>query len=181
MSAESQFDDALGESITGIDEQGRFYPIQKLEAHRIGVRHLAVSIFLFQGDRLLLQQRSGFKYHAPLLWANSACSHPGWRESSSDCVIRTLDRELGIHLPAQLVGRTEYQAPIESLFENEVVDVYRGEIPLGFAFDNVSSLEVAGLRTASLEEIEHDVGVHPERYTPWFRIYVERGLVASLF
>lgn len=181
MPAAIQFDDALGELITGIDDRGSLYPIEKLEAHRTGAKHLAISIFLFDGDRLLLQQRSSVKYHAPLLWTNSACSHPRWQESSDDCVTRTLDRELGVDLPTRFVDRIEYEAPIGPLFENEVVDCYRGEIPSGFSFTDVRRSEVAGLYSASLEEIERDLAGHPERYTPWFRIYVERGLVTALF
>ncbi|WMT85498.1 NUDIX domain-containing protein [Pelagibacterium sp. 26DY04] len=181
MPAASQFDDALGELITGVDDEGTLYPIEKLKAHRTGVKHLAISVFLFQGDRLLLQQRSSLKYHAPLLWTNSACSHPRWQESSADCVTRTLGRELGVDFPARFVGRTEYDAPIGPLFENEVVDCYRGEIPPRFSFSDMNPSEVAGLRTAGRGEIEQDVATHPERYTPWFRIYVERGLVSALF
>lgn len=174
-------DDALGELITGVDARGLFYPIAKLDAHRVSTPHLAISVFLFQGDRLVLQQRAATKYHAPLLWANSACSHPRWGESAQDCVARTLDRELSIGPETRHVGRVHYQAPIGALFENEIVECFRGEVSPDQPLDGFRPREVAQIRTASLNEIENDVKANPERYAPWFKIYVETGLVAGLF
>lgn len=175
------FGDALDELITGVDDRGKFYPIEKLEAHQASVRHLAISVFLFQGGGLLLQQRAATKYHAPLLWANSACSHPRWQESPDACVVRTLHRELGIEIATQAVARTYYEAQVGALFENELVDCYRGQLPADCALDTAQPQEVAKLRIVGLDEIENDVKTHPERYAPWFRIYVETGLVAALF
>lgn len=181
ISSPEPFGDALDELITGVDDRGKFYPIEKLEAHRASVRHLAISVFLFQGDGLLLQQRAATKYHAPLLWANSACSHPRWQESPDACVVRTLHRELGIEISTRAVARTHYEAQIGALFEHELVDCYRGELPADYALDTAQPQEVAGLRIAGLDEIESGVKTNPERYAPWFRIYVETGLVAALF
>ena len=49
----------------------------KLEAHRRGALHRALSVFGFDAQgRLLLQQRAPGKYHSGGLWTNTCCSHP---------------------------------------------------------------------------------------------------------
>ena len=51
--------------------------MEKLQAHREGKLHRAFSIFLLnQHNEILLQQRAAVKYHSPLLWSNTCCSHP---------------------------------------------------------------------------------------------------------
>ena len=66
----------------------------KLEAHRRGVLHRAVSVFVRDSrGRLLLQQRAPGKYHSGGLWTNACCSHPQPGESTSDVRFRELDRD----------------------------------------------------------------------------------------
>ena len=49
----------------------------KLEAHRRGLLHRALSVIVRDGEgRLLLQQRHARKYHSGGLWTNTCCSHP---------------------------------------------------------------------------------------------------------
>ncbi len=56
------------------DEQIGTMP--KLEAHKKAVLHRAFSVFVFNDkEELLLQQRAASKYHSPLLWTNTCCSH----------------------------------------------------------------------------------------------------------
>ena len=49
-------------------------PVDKLEVHKRGLKHPAVSVFLKKGNEILLQQRSASKYHSPCLWANTVCT-----------------------------------------------------------------------------------------------------------
>jgi len=50
--------------------------MEKIEAHQKAVLHRAFSIFIFNDrNELLLQQRAANKYHSPLLWTNTCCSH----------------------------------------------------------------------------------------------------------
>lgn len=56
--------------------------MEKQEAHVQGVLHRAFSIFIFNSQKkLLLQQRAAIKYHSPLQWTNTCCSHPRKEES----------------------------------------------------------------------------------------------------
>ena len=48
----------------------------KMEAHEKAVLHRAFSVFVMnKKGQLLLQQRAAHKYHSPLLWTNTCCSH----------------------------------------------------------------------------------------------------------
>ena len=67
--------------IPAILPDGRLVPMEKMEAHRKGQLHLAVSVFVFAGPRLLIQRRAGSKYHCAGQWANTCCTHPDFAES----------------------------------------------------------------------------------------------------
>ena len=68
----------------------------KLEAHRQGQLHRAVSICIVDGEgRMLLQRRAAVKYHSPGLWANACCSHPRPGEATLAAALRRLPEELG--------------------------------------------------------------------------------------
>ena len=75
---------------------GNLTPVDKLEVHRRGLRHPAVSVFVMDGSRTLLQRRALGKYHTPGLWANACCTHPHWGEAALDCAARRLYQELGL-------------------------------------------------------------------------------------
>jgi isopentenyl-diphosphate delta-isomerase len=75
---------------------GCLVEMDKLEVHRRGRWHPAVSVFLMNRDRTLIQQRAPGKYHSPGLWANACCTHPRWAEDPADCAVRRLREELGV-------------------------------------------------------------------------------------
>lgn len=72
-------DIGLHEQITAYDKLNKqhFFPVDKLQAHVDNIPHVAISIFIFNGERLLLQKRASTKYHSAGLWANTVCSHQG--------------------------------------------------------------------------------------------------------
>ena len=57
--------------IPGIGEDDALYPVEKIEAHVKGLHHLALSVFVFSGDALLIQRRAHGKYHCGGQWANT--------------------------------------------------------------------------------------------------------------
>ncbi|WP_371055552.1 MULTISPECIES: isopentenyl-diphosphate Delta-isomerase [unclassified Rhodosalinus] len=154
---------------------GALTPVEKLEAHRRGLRHKAVSVFVMHGDEVLLQRRALGKYHTPGLWANSCCTHPGWDEAPQDCARRRLHEELGIEgLPLTYRGQLEYRAPVGgNLIEHEVVDVFvaRAGRRIAAAPDPE---EVMATRWLPLSTLVEEVSRHADRFTPWLRIYLER-------
>ena len=107
-------------------QNGTLQPVEKLEVHKLGLRHKAVSVFVFYQGQLLIQQRAMSKYHSPGLWANTCCTHPEWDEDDLACAHRRLEDELGIRdmtlLPA---GELEYRANVgNDLIEHEVVQTF---------------------------------------------------------
>ena len=171
-------------TIPAIGGDGSLYPIEKLEAHRLGVQHVAISVFLFSGDRLLVQQRAFGKYHCGGLWANTCCTHPHWGEDVSTAAARRLREELGLDpVPAlNPAGVVDYCADVGGgLVENERVNLFHGELDPTTTRISPTLSEVAGVRWATVDELHREVATTPERFTPWFRIYLDRwtGLWAA--
>ena len=152
---------------------GRLTPVGKLEVHQKGLRHKAVSVFVLEGTRVLIQKRAAGKYHTPGLWANTCCTHPEWGESSADCAVRRLREELGITgvYPAKR-DTVEYRAEVgNGMIEHEVVDIFLATAPKTLKVtpnpDEVMQVEWIGLYDLAAE-----VARRPERFTPWLRIYL---------
>jgi len=147
----------------------------KLDAHlNGGALHRAFSIFIFNsGGRMLLQRRARGKYHFGGLWTNACCSHPRLGQTLADSAHARLRHEFG------------FDAPLEELFSF----IYRAEDPVSglteHEFDHVFVGRFDGRPAPNPEEIEQwewvdrsrlldDISTHPERFTPWFRIVLER-------
>lgn len=157
--------------------EGRLAPVGKIEVHRRGLRHKAVSVFVIEGMRVLIQRRAAGKYHTPGLWANSCCTHPHWGEDPAACAVRRLREELGITglFPA-FADRLEYRADVGGgMVEHELVDIFLAEaLPdLTVAPDPA---EVAELAWVDLYDLAAQVMRQPDRFTPWMRIYMTRHM-----
>lgn len=159
------------------DGTGELAPVGKLEVHRRGLRHPAVSVFVLRGDKILIQKRAAGKYHTPGLWANTCCTHPMWGESAADCAQRRLAEELGIAgLSLRHAGQAEYRAEVpglaEPLIEHELVEVFVGEAtwPVDIQLDPA---EVASVRWVALAELRDEIARQPQDFTPWLRIYLQ--------
>ncbi len=152
---------------------GRLRPVEKMEVHRRGLRHKAVSVFVMRGGATLLQKRAAGKYHTPGLWANACCTHPAWGEDPAATAARRLREELGLGpLPLVWRERIEYRADVGAgLVEHEVVDLFAAEAPASCE-PHPAPEEVAETRWVALHDLVQDIETRPERYTPWLRIYV---------
>ncbi len=152
---------------------GVLRPVDKLEVHRRGLRHKAISVFVTEGDRVLLQRRAAHKYHTGGLWTNTCCTHPHWGEEAAVCAHRRLAEEMGITgLSLRHVAELEYRADVGGgLVEHELVQVYtaRAMPDLALAPDPD---EVDDTRWISLPALHALVARHPDRFTPWLRIYL---------
>lgn len=147
--------------------------MEKMEAHEKGILHRAFSVFLFNSKgETLLQQRASSKYHSPLLWTNTCCSHQREGESNGQAASRRLQEELGIVIASEQLNNTfsfVYRAEFDNgLTEHELDHVLVGSLSTysgGWDPD-----EVASVRWATLEDIKSEMEVHPEHFTVWFRI-----------
>jgi isopentenyl-diphosphate Delta-isomerase len=160
--------------IPAIGPDGQLFPIEKLAAHRDGQFHLAISVFVFCGPNLLIQQRAAGKYHCAGQWANSCCSHPHWGEAIEGAAARRLREELGLALPLTDVGLIDYAADVgDGLIEHERVHVFRGEWARG-ANLAPDPIEVSATRWETPAALAVEAAINPDAFAPWFRIYLRR-------
>lgn len=161
--------------IPAIGPDGTLYRIGKLEAHRLGALHLAISVFVFDGPLLLIQRRALSKYHCGGLWANTCCTHPHWGESQASAASRRLREELGIDLSLEETRTVEYEADVgNGLREHERVSMYVGKADRHRLAVKPDPDEVCEFRWVSAAALKAEIAAMPERFTPWFRIYLER-------
>ena len=152
---------------------GRLGRVDKLEVHRLGLRHPAVSVFLLDGDRTLIQRRALGKYHTPGLWANACCTHPEWGEEPAACALRRLREELGVRgRDLRWRDRIEYRAGVgDGLVEHEVVELFTAQADARTVLAP-DPREVMEVRWVGLDALRDEVAAAPEGFTPWLRIYL---------
>jgi isopentenyl-diphosphate delta-isomerase len=161
-------------TIPAIAADGSLYPIEKIQAHRIGQLHLAISAFVFAGDALLIQQRALSKYHCGGLWANTCCTHPHWGEDAASAARRRVREELGFDIALTETRVVEYRAEVgNDLIEHERVHMFVGHADATLPVA-LNPEEVAAVRWVRPADLRAEIAAHPDRFTPWFRIYVER-------
>ena len=154
---------------------GHLRPVEKLEVHQKGLRHLAISVFVTRGRQILIQRRAMGKYHTPGLWANTCCTHPFWGEAPGVCAVRRLAEELGITgLSLRHAGVVEYRADVMGgLTEHEVVDIYTAEAGSALVIQPNPD-EVMETRWIDIDVLAAEVAAEPARFTPWLRIYLDK-------
>jgi len=141
----------------------------KTEAHEKGVLHRAFSVFIFndQGE-LLLQQRAKSKYHSPMLWTNTCCSHQRHGEGNLEAGKRRLQEEMGISADLKEVFSFIYKAEFDNgLTEHEFDHVMTGT----FNDDpKINTAEVESFKWMSLAAVAEDIALTPQNYSAWFKI-----------
>lgn len=162
----------MSETVILVDTNDR--PIgtqEKLAAHVIPQRHRAFSVIVFnEKGETLIQRRTLGKYHSPGLWANSCCGHPRPEEMVEDAAKRRLGQELGF--TCDLVPLTEVCYTLnlgKDLWELEYTHVFKGTYE-GKIIPNPD--EVCEIKWINPVALREDVGLHPEKYARWFRLYV---------
>lgn len=141
----------------------------KLQAHREGRLHRAISVFVFnRSGEMLLQRRAGGKYHSGGLWSNTCCTHPRPGENPHRAAKRRLAEEMGIACELSESFAFIYRAEVEpDLVEHELDYVY-----VGITADNPEPdpTEVDGWRWATPEQVTRELLETPQRFTAWFPI-----------
>jgi isopentenyl-diphosphate delta-isomerase len=149
------------------DEQIGLMP--KLEAHEKAVLHRAFSVFVLNKNKeIMLQQRAASKYHSPLLWTNTCCSHQRNGETNLVAGARRLQEEMGFETNLKELFHFIYKAP----FDNGLTEHELDHVMIGYYNDEpiINPEEVENWKWMSIEAIKNDMLVNPKEYTIWFKI-----------
>ncbi|NNE77308.1 MAG: isopentenyl-diphosphate Delta-isomerase [Pricia sp.] len=162
------------ENVILVDKDDRpIGTMPKMEAHEKAALHRAFSVFIMNGKgETMLQQRAAGKYHSPLLWTNTCCSHQRVGETNTAAGKRRLQEEMGFVTELEELFYFIYKAPFdngltEHEFDHVMVGSYSGE-------PKINPDEVADWKWMSPADIKKDMVVNPESYTAWFTIIFDR-------
>jgi len=147
--------------------------MEKMEVHEKGILHRAFSVFVLNNkNELLIQRRAESKYHSAGLWTNTCCSHQRIGESSIQAGQRRLFEEMGFRTSLQKLFSFIYKTS----FDNGLIEHEFDHVLLGFSNDKpkINSSEVDDYKWVSLELLNEDLALRPEKYTAWFLIIFER-------
>lgn len=147
--------------------------MEKIEAHEKALLHRAFSVFILNDkNEVMLQQRAASKYHSPLLWTNTCCSHQRAGETNIAAGKRRLLEEMGFQVDLKELFSFIYKAP----FDNGLTEHELDHVMIGYSNQdpNINREEVEAWKWMSLEAIKQDMKDHPESYTAWFKIIFEK-------
>lgn len=145
----------------------------KMEAHEKALLHRAFSVFVMNDKgEIMLQQRAADKYHSPLLWTNTCCSHQRDGETNLEAGKRRLMEEMGFETDLKEVFSFIYKAP----FDNGLTEHELDHVMIGHFNDapKINPEEVADWKWMLPLDIKEDIGLNANRYTAWFKIIFER-------
>src|SRR5690606_10989789 len=147
--------------------------MEKIEAHEKALLHRAFSVFILNNkNQIMLQQRAAGKYHSPLLWTNTCCSHQRKGETNIQAGKRRLQEEMGFSVELKELFSFIYKAP----FDNGLTEHELDHVMIGYFNEQpaINTEEVENWKWMGIEEIKEDMQQHPEIYTAWFKIIFEK-------
>jgi isopentenyl-diphosphate Delta-isomerase len=147
---------------------------EKIKAHKENMLHRAFSVFLINSkNEHLLQKRAENKYHSGGLWTNACCSHPRPGETTEAAAHRRLKEEIGIDCPIKEIFSFKYNVKFE---ENQITENEYDHVFIGKTDDEpiLNLDEASAFKWINSEELFADIGKHPENYSHWFKIAIEK-------
>jgi len=164
----------MEEKVILVDEQDQeIGEGEKMDVHREGRLHRSFSIFIFNSKgEMLLQKRAKSKYHSGGLWTNACCGHPHPGEKTQEAAVRRLKEEMGFDCELQEILQFTYKVKLDhGLWEHEVDHTFRGVYD-GEIHPNPD--EADDFKWVGRIALLQDVKEHPNHYTEWFKIALER-------
>ncbi|ECL4818663.1 isopentenyl-diphosphate Delta-isomerase [Salmonella enterica] len=142
--------------------------MDKILAHKKGMLHRAVSVYIINDNgEVLLQQRAAKKYHSGSLWSNTCCTHPLPGEDIMSAAGRRLMEEMGMKCNLLKLFPLYYNVDVGNGFrEHEITHVFYGvsnDIPV------LNPEEAASFSYVSPDNIVYEINRSPEKFTEWFK------------
>jgi len=145
---------------------------EKIKTHKEGKLHRCFSILIFNSKgELLIQQRAKSKYHSPLLWSNTCCSHPRPNEKIIEAAKRRLKEEMGIETDLKEIFSLIYRVKVGNLIEHEFDHVFFGKYN---GDPSPDPKEVENWQWISLKELKKDIKKNPQKFALWFKIVLKK-------
>jgi isopentenyl-diphosphate delta-isomerase len=147
--------------------------MNKMEAHEKALLHRAFSVFVLNSNNeIMLQQRASHKYHSPLLWTNTCCSHQRAGETNIQAGKRRLEEEMGFVVPLKELFSFIYKAP----FDNGLTEHELDHVMIGYSNEEpkINPEEVESWKWMKIEDVKMDIENRPEIYTVWFKIIFDK-------
>lgn len=98
----------MDELVDILNEEGDYTGMQRMksEAHRKGLFHPTVHVWLYtRNGRLLIQKRGRYKKSFPLLWDVSVAGHIGAGEDIVESALREVEEEIGLKLQSNALTK----------------------------------------------------------------------------
>jgi len=146
--------------------------MEKIKAHREGLLHRAISVFICNtSGEWLLHRRANNKYHSSGLWTNACCTHPYPKESNQDAANRRLMEEMGMQSNLNELFSFTYMEKLD----NELTEHEYDHVFLGITDENpiINTDEVMDWKYISYTGLKADIEINASLYTVWFKKIVE--------
>ena len=139
----------------------------KQEVHEKGLLHRAFSVFIINGNKMLIQKRARDKYHSAGLWANTCCSHPRVNEDTYEAAKRRLGEECGIECDIREIGSFIYR----SVYENGMTEYELDHVFVGYYDGEYKPdlSEIEELKYVDIDFLLNDIKDNPDKYSTWFK------------
>ncbi|TRZ41097.1 NUDIX hydrolase [Robertkochia solimangrovi] len=133
--------------------------LMKSEAHRLGLLHPTIHVWVYDADgKILLQQRSFSKDTFPGMWDVSVAGHIGAGEDPAESALRELEEEIGMQVEIEdleFIGTNRHEVRHNNgIIDREMHYVYL--CPLKVPFDDLKLQheEVHAIRFISVNAYE---------------------------
>ncbi len=131
----------------------------KSEAHRSGLWHASVHIWMYTKNKeVLVQKRAANKDTYPNLWDISVAGHIGEGEQPRQAAIREVAEELGITIMSEALKaigvHKASKKPTSQIIDNEFNHIFCCEFLYDIATLKLQQEEVAGVKLIPLAQLE---------------------------
>ncbi|MEQ8219604.1 MAG: NUDIX domain-containing protein [Arenibacter sp.] len=172
----------MDELIDVLDADGNYTgtTIMKSEAHRKGVFHPSIHVWLYtKNGEILIQQRAINKDTHPGLWDVSVAGHIGAGEDVTESAIREVKEEIGLKILSkdlQKIGVFQYSYQHhKDLLDCEFHHTFLCELKVPLAKLEMQKSEVADLSLITMPNFQRELEskIHSKKYVPYDLDYYE--------
>ncbi|KAA1246377.1 NUDIX domain-containing protein [Aquimarina sp. RZ0] len=145
----------------------------KADAHRLGLFHASVHVWLYTVDgNILLQKRAHNKDTFPNLWDISVAGHIAAGETPKNSAIREIEEEIGVSLSEEeliFIGTyVSKKQPKPNFFDNEINHIYVSKFDTAIEELTLQEEEVAAVKRIPITDFKADLtdDLLATRYVP---------------